>query len=85
MGLGDVTHTRKSHSGTKSGDGISTAKVLERSPRVVSKFNEPLKHQHLRRENGKLLLLISMALEKLMRVSLENQEEVQWEIPRLET
>ena len=66
MGLGDVTHTRKSNRGTKP--GITTAEVLERSHRVVSKFNEPLRTPTSKERK----LLLSMALEKLMRVSLEN-------------
>ena len=66
LGLGDVTHTRRHNRGPKP--GITTPEVMSRSYDTVSKFVVPLRTP----TNNEKRLMTKMALEHLMKSSLEN-------------
>ena len=65
LGLGEVTHTSRFNRGPKP--GITTPEILSRSHDTISKFIPPQRSP----SNIEKRLMTKLALEYLMRVSLE--------------
>ena len=66
LGLGEVTHTRKSKLGAKP--GITTEEVLDRSTKTVSKFKPPVRSP-TKEETRRMF---SLALESLILTTMDN-------------